>query len=181
VASTVDTHDGSAGDQPFKVEQRGIDYVPESERWATPRNIGALWAGRRSTSSTSSTARCSWASGSASPRRSHHHHRQHLVFCCWAGVAAGARDRHHGLHDLRAPFGTHGSRLLSLLQLDHPVGLRDRGPDPHRRRRHRALPDGRLPHLERRSQGRLHHPRRGHPGRDALPRVTPPWSRCCAR
>ena len=45
VASTVDTHDGSADDQPFHVEQRGIDYVPESERWATPRNIGALWTG----------------------------------------------------------------------------------------------------------------------------------------
>jgi NCS1 family nucleobase:cation symporter-1 len=45
VASTLDTHGGSADDQPFRVEQRGIDYVPESERWATPRNIGALWAG----------------------------------------------------------------------------------------------------------------------------------------
>lgn len=32
-------------DQAFHVELRGIDYVPESERWATPRNIGALWAG----------------------------------------------------------------------------------------------------------------------------------------
>ncbi len=41
----IDTHDGSSGDQVFHVERRGIDYVPESERWATPRNIGALWAG----------------------------------------------------------------------------------------------------------------------------------------
>jgi nucleobase:cation symporter-1, NCS1 family len=32
-------------DQPFHVELRGIDFVPENERWATPRNIGALWAG----------------------------------------------------------------------------------------------------------------------------------------
>ena len=23
----------------------GIDYIPENERWATPRNIGALWTG----------------------------------------------------------------------------------------------------------------------------------------
>lgn len=45
MASTLDTHDGSADDQPFRVEQRGIDYVPETERWATPRNIGALWTG----------------------------------------------------------------------------------------------------------------------------------------
>ena len=41
----MDTHDGSPGDPAFRVEQRGIDFVPESERWATPRNIGALWAG----------------------------------------------------------------------------------------------------------------------------------------
>jgi NCS1 family nucleobase:cation symporter-1 len=45
VASTIDSHDGSPGDPVFHVEQRGIDFVPESERWATPRNIGALWAG----------------------------------------------------------------------------------------------------------------------------------------
>ncbi|MFI5035181.1 MAG: purine-cytosine permease family protein [Acidimicrobiales bacterium] len=32
-------------DEPFHVEQHGIDYIPESERWATARNIGALWAG----------------------------------------------------------------------------------------------------------------------------------------
>lgn len=32
-------------DQAFHVEQRGIDFVPESERWATARNIGAMWAG----------------------------------------------------------------------------------------------------------------------------------------
>jgi len=32
-------------DQAFHVEQRGIDFVPENQRWATARNIGALWAG----------------------------------------------------------------------------------------------------------------------------------------
>ena len=32
-------------DQAFHIELRGIDFVPESERWATPRNIGALWTG----------------------------------------------------------------------------------------------------------------------------------------
>jgi len=45
VATGIDTHDGSFDDQAFQVEQRGIDYIPENERWATPRNIGALWAG----------------------------------------------------------------------------------------------------------------------------------------
>ncbi len=27
------------------VEQHGIDFIPESERWATPRDVGAMWAG----------------------------------------------------------------------------------------------------------------------------------------
>jgi nucleobase:cation symporter-1, NCS1 family len=45
VATTLDSHDGSAEDQPFHIELHGIDYIPESERWATARNIGALWAG----------------------------------------------------------------------------------------------------------------------------------------
>ena len=45
MASTLDSHDGSAQDQPFRIEQHGIDYIPESERWATPRNIAALWTG----------------------------------------------------------------------------------------------------------------------------------------
>jgi nucleobase:cation symporter-1, NCS1 family len=30
---------------PFKVEQHGIDYIPESERWASPRDIFGMWAG----------------------------------------------------------------------------------------------------------------------------------------
>jgi purine-cytosine permease-like protein len=41
----LESHDGSAEDQPFHIERRGIDYIPESERWATARNIGALWTG----------------------------------------------------------------------------------------------------------------------------------------
>ena len=45
MATGIEMHGGSAGDEAFRVERRGIDYVPEGERWATPRNIGALWAG----------------------------------------------------------------------------------------------------------------------------------------
>jgi purine-cytosine permease-like protein len=45
VASTLESHEGSSGDQAFRVETHGIDYIPEAERWATPRNIGALWTG----------------------------------------------------------------------------------------------------------------------------------------
>jgi len=46
VTTTIDPASGlPEEDQAFHVEQRGIDFVPEKERWATPRNIGALWAG----------------------------------------------------------------------------------------------------------------------------------------
>jgi nucleobase:cation symporter-1, NCS1 family len=37
-------HDPSVSD-PFTVEQHGIDYIPESERWARPRDIFGMWAG----------------------------------------------------------------------------------------------------------------------------------------
>ena len=29
----------------FHVEQHGIDFIPESERWATPRDVFGMWAG----------------------------------------------------------------------------------------------------------------------------------------
>ena len=45
MSSILESHDGSAEDQPFHLERRGIDYIPENERWATARNIGALWTG----------------------------------------------------------------------------------------------------------------------------------------
>ena len=45
MASVLDSHDGSPEDQAFRVETHGIDFIPESERWATARNIGALWTG----------------------------------------------------------------------------------------------------------------------------------------
>jgi purine-cytosine permease-like protein len=32
-------------DQVFKVESHGVDYIPLNERWAKPRDIGAMWAG----------------------------------------------------------------------------------------------------------------------------------------
>jgi purine-cytosine permease-like protein len=37
-------HDPHA-DEAFHVEQHGVDFIPESERWATPRDIFTMWAG----------------------------------------------------------------------------------------------------------------------------------------
>jgi len=39
------TPEDSSNAGAFRVETRGIDFVPEHHRWATPRNIGAMWAG----------------------------------------------------------------------------------------------------------------------------------------
>jgi nucleobase:cation symporter-1, NCS1 family len=32
-------------EEAFHVEQHGVDFIPESERWATPRHIFSMWAG----------------------------------------------------------------------------------------------------------------------------------------
>jgi purine-cytosine permease-like protein len=32
-------------EEAFHIEQHGVDYIPESERWATPRHIFTMWAG----------------------------------------------------------------------------------------------------------------------------------------
>jgi purine-cytosine permease-like protein len=42
---TDTTVDLPVADLPFHVEQHGIDLIPASERWARPRDLGALWAG----------------------------------------------------------------------------------------------------------------------------------------
>lgn len=38
-------HDLPVTDEVFKVETHGIDFIPLSERWAKPRDVGAMWAG----------------------------------------------------------------------------------------------------------------------------------------
>ena len=32
-------------DEPFRIESHGVDYIPLSERWAKPKDVGSLWAG----------------------------------------------------------------------------------------------------------------------------------------
>ncbi|HUA95137.1 MAG TPA: cytosine permease, partial [Acidimicrobiales bacterium] len=32
-------------DRPFHLEQHGIDFIPLTERWARPRDVGGMWAG----------------------------------------------------------------------------------------------------------------------------------------
>jgi purine-cytosine permease-like protein len=33
------------GDRAFRIEQHGIDFIPETERWARPRDLFGMWAG----------------------------------------------------------------------------------------------------------------------------------------
>jgi nucleobase:cation symporter-1, NCS1 family len=37
-------HDADTGEA-FRVEQHGIDFIPERERWASPKDIFGMWAG----------------------------------------------------------------------------------------------------------------------------------------
>ena len=46
MTATVDPTQGlPEEDLAFHVEQRGIDFIPENERWAKPRDIAGMWAG----------------------------------------------------------------------------------------------------------------------------------------
>ncbi|HLN16207.1 MAG TPA: cytosine permease [Acidimicrobiales bacterium] len=38
-------HELPPTDQVFHVETHGVDFIPESERWARPRDLGGMWAG----------------------------------------------------------------------------------------------------------------------------------------
>jgi nucleobase:cation symporter-1, NCS1 family len=42
---TVTLSESTHSDEPFRVERRGIDYIPDDERWATPRDLFGMWAG----------------------------------------------------------------------------------------------------------------------------------------
>ena len=46
----------SRAEDPFTVEQHGIDYIPVSERWASPRTSSACGPEPASRSNTSFTA-----------------------------------------------------------------------------------------------------------------------------
>lgn len=45
MSTTVDPQGIPAEDLAFHVEQHGIDFIAESERWAKPRDIAGMWAG----------------------------------------------------------------------------------------------------------------------------------------
>ncbi|MGH8980907.1 MAG: cytosine permease, partial [Acidimicrobiales bacterium] len=42
---TASTGHEPAADEAFRIETHGVDYIKISERWATPRAVGGMWAG----------------------------------------------------------------------------------------------------------------------------------------
>ena len=44
-ATVEETDEYGREDEAFKVEHRGIDYIPERDRWATPRDLFGMWLG----------------------------------------------------------------------------------------------------------------------------------------
>jgi purine-cytosine permease-like protein len=46
VTANLESNPGFPGaDKAFHVEQHGVDFIPESERWAKPRDIASMWGG----------------------------------------------------------------------------------------------------------------------------------------
>jgi purine-cytosine permease-like protein len=128
VATDINAHQGSSGDPAFHVEQHGIDFIPETERWATPRNIASMWAG--------SAVNVEYFVYGAL--------LMGFGFSFWASVAIivignlsylllglaslqGAETGTTAFTISRAPFGTKGSRIVSFFNWITQLGFETEG------------------------------------------------------
>ena len=132
-------------EQAFRVEQRGIEYVPEGERWATPRDLFGMWAGASVSFEylvygavlmtfgfTFGQAVLLILVGNLSYLL--------LGVCSLQGPEAGTTT----FTINRAGFGPNGIAPDRPVQLGHAGRLRDRRADPDRVWRHRPGRQGRL-------------------------------------
>ena len=103
------------------------------------------------------------------PSGAGHRDRQPLLRPARHRQPAGPDHRHHRLHGQPGAVRAERESRRSLLQLDHPGGLRDRG-HRHRRARPRGDVPARRPELRHRAQGASSSPRRGRAVPDAVPR-----------
>ena len=121
-------------DDPFRVEQHGIDYIPASERWATPKDIFGMWAG--------ASVQVEYFLYGAILMTFGFTFAQALSLIIIGNLSylllglcslQGPGRRHVGLR--HQPGGLRPERLAAdlVLQLGHPDRLRGRRPDPHRR------------------------------------------------
>ena len=120
-------HDPTVED-PFTVEQHGIDYIPISERWAKPKDIFGMWAG-------ASVQVEYFVYGAIlmsvrvhlRPGARPHHHRQPLLpvarLCSLQGPDAGTSV----FAINRAAFGPNGSRPISFFNWITQIGFEVEG------------------------------------------------------
>ncbi len=120
----------------FHVEQHGIDFIPESERWASPRDIFGMWAGASVQIEYFIYGAILMTFGLTFAQVVIVIVLGNLSFfllglCSLQGPQAGTTVFAINRGALRA------QRLAAhlVLQLDHPDRLRGRGPDPDRRGR----------------------------------------------
>src|ERR1700760_2867535 len=115
-------------EEAFRVEQRGIEYVPEEERWAAPRDLFGMWAGASvqfeylvygavlmTFGFTFAQAVLLILVGNISYLL--------LGLCSLQGPQAGTTV----FMINRAPFGPNGSRLIALLNWATQVGFETEG------------------------------------------------------
>ena len=158
-------------DDPFTVEQHGIDFIPESERWARPKDIFGMWAGASVQTeyflygAILMTFGFTFAQAALAD-----HHRQPVLLPARAVLPAGAGRRDGGLR--HQPGRLRAQRVTAdlVLQLGHPDRVRGRRPHPHRRGRPRTHGQGRF-RPRRPGQGDPRHRGGAGPGDPPLPRA----------
>ena len=122
--------------QPFHVEQHGIDFIPESERWATPKDIFGMWAGASVQveyfiyGAILMTFGFTFAQAVVIIV-----HRQPLLPPVGALLSAGPERRNDGVRHQPGPVRAQRLAAALVLQLGHPDRVRGGGPHPHRRSR----------------------------------------------
>ena len=112
----------------FKLEQRGIELIPEAERPMTPAGLFWLWAGESGTSSISSTARLIVSFGLSFGQAVLAILVGNLVTPSWGSPACmGPEAGTTQFMVSRAPFGRNGNRIPSVFNWLTQVGFEIEG------------------------------------------------------
>ena len=144
----------------FKIEQRGIDLIPDSERKMKPSGLFWLWAGAVFNVEYFYYGTLIMAFGLSVPQAIAVILIGNISYALLGiGQPAGPADRHHDVHDQPGAVRPEREPAGRAVQLGHPGRLRDRGHLLRRRDRHPAVRAAR-DRPGRAGQDRCHH-RRG--------------------
>ena len=118
----------AAADDPFTVEQHGIDYIPISERWARPRDIFGMWAGASVQVEYFIYGAILMTFGFTFAQALSLIIIGNLSFCC-SGCARcrGPMPAHLSLRSTGPPFGPNGSRPISFFNWITQIGFEVEG------------------------------------------------------